>query len=233
MSAPHTLRLISSMATQALLADLIAAFQADHPEQPPIHLESVGGVDAARRVQAGEAFDIVVLAANAIDSLTASGHLAASGRVDLAQSGVAVAVPAGAPQPDIGTEAALKAAVLAAPSVGYSTGPSGVQLARVFERWGITEQIQARTVIAPPGVAVGSLVASGAVALGFQQLSELMDLPGLELLGPLPPAVQIVTTFSAARTAGCEHPEAAQALLGFLAAPERAASKRRHGMSPP
>lgn len=221
------------MATQALLADLIAAFRVAQPAQPPFHLESVGGVDAARRVQAGGTFDIVVLAANAIDTLTASGHLTASGRIDLAQSGVAVAVPAGAPHPDIGTEAALRAAVLAAPSLGYSTGPSGVQLARLFERWGITEQIRERTVIAPPGVAVGSLVASGAVALGFQQLSELMELPGIDLLGPLPAAVQITTTFSAALTVGCQQPEAAQALLAFLAAPERAASKRRHGMSPP
>lgn len=233
MPAAHTLSLISSMATQALLADLIAAFQAAHPAQPTVRLESVGGVDAARRVQAGEAFDIVVLAANAIDTLTASGHLAAGGRVDLAHSGVAVAVPAGAPHPDIGTESALRVAVLAASSLGYSTGPSGVQLARLFERWGITGQIRERLVIAPPGVAVGSLVASGAVALGFQQLSELKDLPGIDLLGPLPPAVQITTTFSAALTVGCEQPEAAQALLGFLAAPERAASKRRHGMSPP
>ena len=232
MPDAHPLSLISSMATQALLADLIAAFQVAQPAQPMIRLESVGGVDAARRVQAGEAFDIVVLAANAIDTLTAGGHLTASGRIDLAQSGVAVAVPAGAPHPDIGTEAALKAAVLAAPSVGYSTGPSGVQLARLFERWGITEQIRERTVIAPPGVAVGSLVASGAVALGFQQLSELMALPGVDLLGPLPAAVQITTTFSAARSVGCEQPEAARALLNFLGSTGTAATKQRHGMAP-
>lgn len=227
-----SLTLISSMATQALLADLIAVFQQTHPEQPPVRLESVGGVDAARRVQAGEAFDIVALASNAIDALIASGHLAANSRVDLVHSGVAVAVPVGAPHPDIACEAALKAAVLAAPTLGYSTGPSGVQLGKLFERWGIAEQIRDRIVTAPPGVPVGSLVASGQVALGFQQLSELMALPGIDLLGPLPEAVQIVTTFSAAHTTACPQPDTARALLDFLASPATAASKRRHGMAP-
>lgn len=218
------------MATQALLTDLIAGFQQVHPPHPLVRLESVGGVDAARRVQAGEAFDIVALASNAIDALIASGHLSADGRVDLARSGVAVAVPAGAPHPDIGSEAALKAAVLAAPTLGCSTGPSGVQLAQLFARWGITEQVRPRLVTAPPGVPVGSLVARGEVALGFQQLSELMALPGIELLGPLPEAVQIVTTFSAARTSACRQPEAAQALLDFLGSPATADTKQRHGM---
>ncbi len=226
------LTLISSMATQALLTDLIADFQEAHPEQPPVSLESVGGVDAARRVRAGEAFDIVALASDAIDALIASGHLAGSSRVDLARSGVAVAGPAGVPHPDVSTETALKAAVLAAPSLGSSTGPSGVQMAQLFERWGIAEQIRPRIVTAPPGVSVGSLVARGEVALGFQQMSELMGLPGIDLLGPLPEAVQIVTTFSAACTTACDRPEAARALLTFLGSPDGAETKRRCGMSP-
>jgi len=232
MPTTLTLNLISSMATQALLTDLIAAFQKDHPTQLLVRLESVGGVDVARRVQSGEAFDIVALASNAIDALIASGHLAGSSRMNLAHSGVAVAVPAGAPHPDISTEAALKATVLAAPTLGCSTGPSGVQLAQLFERWGIAEQIRPRIVTAPPGVPVGSLVARGEVALGFQQMSELMALPGIDLLGPLPEAVQIVTTFSAAHTTACERPKAARGLLGFLASPECAEAKRQHGMSP-
>ena len=218
------------MATQALLTDLIAGFQPVHPPHPLVRLESVGGVDAARRVQAGEAFDLVALASNAIDALIASGHLSANDRMDLARSGVAVAVPAGAPHPDIGSEAALKAAVLAAPTLGCSTGPSGVQLAQLFARWGITEQVRPRLVTAPPGVPVGSLVARGEVALGFQQLSELMAWPGIDLLGLLPEAVQIVTTFSAARTPACRQPEAAQALLDFLGSPATADTKQRHGM---
>lgn len=220
---------ISSMATRQLLAELLAAWQGQGGL--PVAMESVGGVDAARRVIAGEAFDLVVLASDAIDKLTDSGHLVAGSRVDLVQSGVAVAVPAGAPRPDIGNEAALRAAVLAAPSIGYSTGPSGTQLLKLFDRWGITAQLQGRLVQARAGVPVGSLVASGEVALGFQQLSELIGLPGISLLGGMPAPVQIDTIFSGAVAATSQQPAAVRALLAWLAAPDTAATKLRHGMA--
>ncbi len=222
---------ISSMATKALLADLTRQFQQAHPEIEA-QVESVGGVDAAKRVQAGEAFDVVALASDAIEKLVAAGHLLAETRVDIVRSAVAVAVPAGAPRPDISTEAALKAAVLAAPTLGYSTGPSGVQLARLFEHWGIAAEIAPRIVTPPPGVPVGSLVAKGEVALGFQQLSELMNLPGITLLGGLPEAVQIVTTFSAAQTVPSTQIAATRSYLDFLASAATAATKRQHGMEP-
>lgn len=227
----NPIRIISSMATKQLLGDLIAEYRQQHPGQE-VELISVGGVDAAKRVQAGEAFDAVALAANAIDKLIADGHVLAGSRVDLVHSGVAVAVRAGGAQPDISSEAALKAAVLAARTLGYSTGPSGVQLAKLFERWGITEQIADRIVTAPPGVPVGALVAQGAVELGFQQLSELMNLEGITLLGPLPPEVQVTTTFSAGIAATSTQPEAVRELLDFLASPATAEAKRRNGMDP-
>lgn len=227
----NPIRIISSMATKQLLGDLIAEYRQQHPGQE-VELISVGGVDAAKRVQAGEAFDAVALAANAIDKLIADGHVLAGSRVDLVHSGVAVAVRAGAAQPDISNEAALKAAVLAARTLGYSTGPSGVQLAKLFERWGIAEQIADRIVTAPPGVPVGALVAQGAVELGFQQLSELMNLEGITLLGPLPPEVQVTTTFSAGIAATSTQPEAVRELLDFLASPATAEAKRRNGMDP-
>ncbi len=217
---------ISSMATRALLAELTAAYGSR------VAIESVGGVDAAKRVAAGEAFDVVVLAADAIDKLVAAGRVLAGSKVDLVHSGVAVAVKAGAAHPDIASEEAVKRAVLAAPTLGYSTGPSGVQLAKLFERWGIAQEIAPRIVQAPPGVPVGTLVARGEVALGFQQLSELMSLPGIDVLGPLPPAIQITTTFSAGVCAASSQPDAARALLAFLAAPGKAATKRQHGMEP-
>ena len=223
------------MATRGVLADLVAHCAAD-PAGPgggiPVVIESVGGVDAARRVQGGEVFDLVVLAADAIDRLIDAGHLVPGSRVDLVHSGVAVAVPAGAPRPDIGTEAALRAAVLAAPTVGYSTGPSGVALLQLFERWGLTAALQGRLVQAPPGVPVGRLVAQGAVALGFQQLSELLGVDGIDLLGPLPDAVQITTTFSAGLGVGAAQPDAARAFLAALRTPPAAAIMRRHGMTP-
>jgi molybdate transport system substrate-binding protein len=225
-----SLTLISSMATKQVLADLVDQFQQRSALR--VAIESVGGVDAAKRVQAGEAFDIVVLAANAIDQLLQAGKLVEGSKVDLVVSGVAVAVPAGAPLPDISSEEAVKQAVLAAPTLGYSTGPSGVALARLFERWGIAEQIHGRIVQAPPGVPVGSLVAQGKVALGFQQLSELINLQGIHIVGPLPPAIQIDTVFSGAVAATSTDRAGARQVLEFMASHDAADAKRRQGMAP-
>ncbi|WP_333707149.1 substrate-binding domain-containing protein [Ottowia beijingensis] len=227
MSTP--LRLISSMATQKLLAELIADYQRAQPGVA-VALESVGGVDAARRVAAGEPFDAVALGSDAIDKLIASGHVLPGSRTDIVRSGVAVAVRSGAARPDIGSEAAVKAAVLAAPTLSYSTGPSGVALARLFERWGIADAVAAKLVVPPPGTPVGALVARGDVALGFQQLSELMHLPGIDVLGPLPEAIQITTIFAGGVVAASPQPEAVRALLAFLASPETAPIKSANGM---
>ena len=217
------------MATKPLLADLVALYKAQAPGVEVL-VESVGGVDAAKRVQAGEAFDCVVLASNAIDTLIADGKALAGSRVDLVHSGVAVAVPAGAEPPDISTEEALKQAILSARTLGYSTGPSGVQLAKQFDRWGITEQIQDRIVQAKPGVPVGALIAQGEVALGFQQLSEMMGVAGITVLGPLPDAVQITTTFSGSVAATSAQAQAVRDLLAFWASAAAQDTKVRHGM---
>jgi molybdate transport system substrate-binding protein len=221
---------ISSMATKALLTELTRAFEARTGQA--VALESVGGVEVARRVQAGEAFDVVALSRDAIEKLSATGHLAADSAVDFAHSPVAVAVRAGARRPDIGDEDAVRRAVLAARTIGTSTGPSGIALGRLFERWGIAPELRDRIVTPPPGVPVGAFVASGQVELGFQQLSELAHLEGIDVLGPLPPAIQIVTTFAAAVGAAARRPDAARALIAFLASPAAAEAKRRHGMEP-
>jgi molybdate transport system substrate-binding protein len=219
---------ISSMATRQFLAEAAAAWQ--QRGGAAVAIESVGGVDAAKRVQAGEPFDVVVLAADAIAKLAAGGHVVADSVTGLVRSGVAIAVPRGAPKPDIASEAALRAAVLAAPTLGYSTGPSGVALQQLFTRWGIADKIGARLVQAPPGVPVGSLVARGEVALGFQQLSELMHLDGIDVVGPMPEALQIVTTFSGAVGAASAQPAAARELLDFIRSPAADEARRRHGM---
>lgn len=222
------LKLISSMATRQVLAELAAIWQRSSGIE--VSIESVGGVDAAKRVQAGEAFDGVVLASDAIDKLIAGGQVLAGSRYDLVHSSVAVAVKAGTPLPDISTEAALRSAIEAAPTIGYSTGPSGVALVKLFERWGIWDALQPRIVQAPAGIPVGTLVARGEVALGFQQLSELMHLEGITVVGTLPEAVGITTIFSVATCAASMQGETLARLLAFMTSTEAVSVKQKHGM---
>ncbi len=228
--------LISSMATRGVLAELAQAYQAASGRE--VSIVSVGGVDAAKRMQAGELFDVVLLGSDAIDRLMAEGHLVAGSRIDWVRSTVAVAVRAGTPHPDIMDGEAVRRAVLAAPSLSYSTGPSGTYLMQLFERWEIADQVRRKMVQAPPGVPVGSLVARGDAALGFQQLSELLPLSGIDVVGELPSDVQYVTTFSAARGAaaasvrGSVFEEPVQQWLNYLRSRVAAQTIRQHGMSP-
>jgi molybdate transport system substrate-binding protein len=222
--------MLSSMATRELLRELAASYQAASSQS--VVSESAGGVDVAKRVQAGEAVDVVVLARAAIDKLAADGKVIAASRVDLVRSGIAVAVHAGAPRPDLSSEAAVKRVVQAAQTLSYSTGPSGVYLEKIFARWGILDRLRTRVVVPPPGVPVGSLVASGKVELGFQQLSELMNLEGVAVAGMLPPEIQSMTTFSGAVASVCNAVAPAQGLLDYMASAERASLKARHGMEP-
>jgi molybdate transport system substrate-binding protein len=224
------LKLLSSMATREVLRELLE--RDPLVSERPVSAEAAGGVEVAKRVRAGEAVDVVVLASDAIEQLSTEGKLLARSRMDLVKSGVAIAVRAGAVKPEVASEAAVRRAVLEARSVSYSTGPSGVYLSKLFERWGILGEIRSRIVVPPPGVPVGSLVASGAAELGFQQLSELIHLPGVEVVGPLPAAIQTITTFSGGISVRCAEPGAARALLDYMASPAAAHAKRRHGMEP-
>ncbi len=225
------LKLISSMATAELLAELVAAYQRSAGRS--VLAQAAGGVAVLQRIQAGEAADVVVLAANVIDKLIAEGRLLAGSRVDLVRSGIAVAVRTGAPKPSILDEAAVRQAVLSAKSLSFSTGPSGVYLEKLFERWGILAQIRDRIVVPPPGVPVGSFVAAGSVELGFQQLSELQSLAGIDILGALPASIQLITVFSGGVSTQSADPEAARALLQFLASVAAAPVKVRFGMESP
>jgi molybdate transport system substrate-binding protein len=221
------LTLISSMATRHLLTALAQAHA--QTGAPAVHLESVGGVDAARRVQDGEAFDAVVLVSDAIAKLQAAGRLQPDSVRPIAESSVAMAVRAGSTPPAVASEAALRATLLQARSIGYSTGPSGTALLQLFARWGLADTLKDRLVQAAPGVPVGRLVAGGDVEIGFQQFSELMDIGGITLLA-MPPELDIVTRFSGAVLATATQPVAAQALLDFMASAATSALKQQHGM---
>ncbi len=227
-----TLTGISSMATKALLTDLCKQYL--DKTGVPVHIESVGGVDAAKRIQAGEAFDLVLLAADAIARLQDAGHVLAGSRCNWVDSPVAVAVASQVAPPDISSEAHLRAAVLAAPSLSYSTGPSGSYLEKLFTRWGVMDELKPRIVVPPPGTPVGLLLAQGKAALGFQQRSELMNQSDITLIGDLPPEVACITRFSSALGAGAAQDEArsqaARRFMQFLASPEQRDCKRRHGM---
>ncbi len=218
------------MATRDLLAELSAGSSREMSQ--PVIAEAAGGIDIAKRVQAGEAVDIVALAANVIDKLILEGKLLEGSRVDLVKSGIGVAVRKGATRYNVSSENAVKDAVLTARNVCYSTGPSGTYLQQLFERWGILETIRSRIVVAPPGVPVGSLVMKGECELGFQQMSELIHLEGIDVLGTLPSSIQMLTVFSAGISSSCAAPDAAQRVLAYMSSPGVAELKRRFGMEP-
>jgi molybdate transport system substrate-binding protein len=223
---------ISSMATRALLAQLCEAYAKQTGID--VQIESVGGVDAAKRVAAEEGFDVVILGSDAIDKLIASGHVLAGSRVDVVRSPISVAIKKGAPRADISSASNLKASVLAASSISYSTGPSGVYLAQLFEKMGLGEIVKAKTVVPPPGVPVGSLVAKGEVDIGFQQRSELINLPGIDIVGNLPDEVAYITTFSAGIPASSSPAsrEAVSQFLSFANSAQAVPLKQSQGMNP-
>lgn len=221
---------ISSMATRQLLAERSGAYRQKTGHS--VAIEAVGGVDAARRIRAGEKFDIVVLADDAMRKLEEDGFLKPGSRAGFADSAIAVAVRSGAMCPDLSNEAATKAAVLSAQSVGYSTGPSGTHVLKLLERWGADRSKTVRIIQAPPGLPVGTLVARGEAEFGFQQLSEFLDVPGIDIAGTLPQEIQSLTRFSCGVGALATNEAGARSFIGYLTSREADASIRRHGMEP-
>jgi molybdate transport system substrate-binding protein len=175
---------------------------------------------------------MLIMSSGSIDEHTKGGKVAAGSRVDLAKSGVAIGVKAGAPKPDISSVEALKKAILDAKSIGYSTGPSGVYLVTLFDKLGVTDQVKRKLKQTPTGVFVGSIIASGEVEIGFQQVSELSSFPGVDYVGPLPEAVQRYTVFASGITANSAQPDAAKELVKFLTAPAAAPAFKKQGMEP-
>jgi molybdate transport system substrate-binding protein len=184
------------------------------------------------RLDRGEAIDVVIMASPALDGLIAGGKVRAGSRVDLVQSKIGMAVKAGAPHPDISSVDALKRTLLAAKSIAYSDSASGVYLStEFFPKLGIWDQIKGKSkkIEADP---VGGVVATGEFEIGFQQISELRPVKGIDIVGELPPGAQKVTVFSAGIPASSPHPEAAKALIQWLASPEAYAAIKKSGLEP-
>ena len=191
-----------------------------------------GTLDVQKRIAAGEAYDLIIMAGPAIDDFIKSGKIVAGSRVNIARSGVGVAVRAGAPKPDIGTAEAVKRTLLAAKSIGYSTGPSGVYLTGLFARLGVADAIKAKLKQTPTGVFVGNIVADGTAEIGFQQVSELAHFPGVDFVGPLPAEIQEITVFSAGIQVGAKQVDAAKDWVKFLTAPAAASAFKSKGLEP-
>jgi molybdate transport system substrate-binding protein len=221
---------LSSMATRHILADLARDYELRHGVN--VDFRSMGGVEAAQLARAGERVDIVALASKVMASLEAQGHIAKGSIRDFARSEIGLAVPAGARRPSVENENAVRQAMVEARRLCYSTGPSGDHFKALCERWGLANSVLARALKAPPGVPVATLVANGDGDLGIQQLSELIGQPGIEVVGPLPPEIQALTVFSAGVSTASAEPEAAQALVAYLASVESQGAIRRYGMEP-
>ena len=193
------IRVMSSLATREAWLELVPQFEKSSGHR--VKIDWVGSQDMMKRLRGGEVVDLVVLSASGIDELVKEGRLAAGSRVDLASSVIGVAVRAGARKPDLSSSEALKRDLLAAKSVGYSSGPSGLYLAGLFKKWGIPE---AKITQTPPGSPVGDIIASGKVEIGFQQVSELLPIKGIDYVGPAPADIQLRTVFSAGARAAAE-----------------------------
>jgi len=201
---------------KTVMLDLAPAFERTSGTKLAITWGSAAGL--VKELEAGAAADLVILTAEAIDDLIKRGKVVAGSRVDLARSGIGIAVRKGANKPDIGSPDALKQTLLAAKSVAHSkTGMSGIYFPTVLARLGITDAMQSKIVMPEPGTPVGDVVAKGEAEIGVQQISELLPVAGVEVVGPLPATLQKITTFSAGIPSAAKEPDAAKALVTFVA----------------
>jgi molybdate transport system substrate-binding protein len=182
------------------------------------------------RMAAGETYDLVMMSSSELEQLIKQGKIVSGSRVDLAKSGIGIAVRTGAPRPDVSTPDALKKALLAAKTVGYTSGPSGVYMGQLVERMGIVAEVKAKFRSVPSGGTIGTVIAKGDCEIGFQQVSELVHIPGIDYIGPLPAEVQRVTTFSCGFQTGAAQPDAAKALIAYLTTAAARTVMQKHGL---
>jgi molybdate transport system substrate-binding protein len=224
------IKVLSTQATEQSYRELVPQFEKATGHK--VTTIFTGTLDAEKRLAAGEQYDLLIMAQDAIDQHLKDGKLAQGSRVDLARSGVGAGVKAGARKPDISSVDALKRTLASAKSIGYSSGPSGVYIVKMFERLGVTDQVKPKLKQTASGVFVGSIIANGEVEIGFQQVSELSQFEGVDYVGPLPAEVQNYTTFSSGVLSNAKEAEAARALVRYITSPQAGAVYRKRGMEP-
>jgi molybdate transport system substrate-binding protein len=222
------IKLLASGAIKEAASELIPQFEKASGNK--VAITWAGTVDIKKKMAAGEVFDLVIVASPEVEAFIKDGKIAAGTKADLVKSSVGIAVKPGAPKPDLSSGESLKKSLLAAKSVGYSTGPSGVYLQGLFAKMGIADEIKAKAKVTKPGVPVASLLRSGEAEVGFQQVSELIHEQGIEFLGPIPADVQNITVFSSGVHAGAKEAVGAKALQKFLTAPAAAPVYKKHGL---
>lgn len=225
------IKVLASNGVRAALEELAPAFERETGNKLVIEF----GLAAAlkRQIEGGAAFDLAILTSAGIDDLARQGKVDGGSRGSIARSGVGIGIKRGAPRPDIGSPDALKRTLLAAKSIAWAKeGASGVYFASVLERMGIAEQMKPKAVLAPSGAEVGKLVTSGQVELGVILVNELMAIPGVEVLGPLPAELQNYTVFHAGVAAASKNAAAAKALIQFLSAPSSRSVFKAKGQEP-
>jgi molybdate transport system substrate-binding protein len=228
------LKIFSTIGAQAALEELTPKIEAVTGDKP----QFTWGTAAAlvKRLQAGETADLMILTRNGLDTLVESGKVVAGPQADLVTSVIAVVVKKGAPRPDISTPAAFKQTLLKASSIAFSNpaagGASGVYIAQLLVRLGIAKQLESKIKYPPPSGNAALLVADGEVELAIQQQSEVMSVAGTEVVGPLPAAINDVTTFAAGVGATSHQAKAARELIEFLHTPQAAAVFKAKGLMP-
>jgi molybdate transport system substrate-binding protein len=217
-------------ATKDVIAELVPQFEKTSGNK--VVITWTGSANIKKRIAAGEVYDLVIVGGSVIDAFSKEGKVVPGTRVDLMKTGVGVAVRAGAPKPDIGSSEALKRALLAAKSVGYSSGASGDYMVSLIERMGVADQVKSKMKQVPSGTRVSTMIESGEAEIGFQQISELIHEKGIDYIGPLPSDVQQITIYSAGLHTGAREPEAAKALVRALTGPDAASVIKQRGMEP-
>lgn len=224
------IQVIASSAFREVFLELAPQFEQIHKHKVVAGFSS--SPDIMKRAKAGESADLFILASGSVDELIKAGKVVPGTRVDLAKSGMGVAVRAGAPKPDIGSSDALKRALLASKSIGYSGGASGAYVLEMLQKMGIADAVKPKLKQAATGVAVGDLVAHGEVEIGLHQMSELLPIAGIDILGAFPADIQNFTVFSAGVSSAAKAPDAAKELIKFMAAPAAVPVIRKKGMDP-